>query len=300
MKARVFVSCGQSAQHEEIQLARRIGQLLESLGYDPYVAVAEQTLRGVKENIFARLADSEYFLFVDFKRELLPNRNHRGSLFSHQELSIASFLDKPLIAFQEQGVQLEGVLAFVQGNCTIFSDPKELLAAIADKVSKNWETDWHDQIIISREPKQFADALHPHPNFPRGRPVRYFHLEVKNAHCSKTAFNTYAYLEQIIDAKTGKPTDLRLVEFKWRGVVFPNVVIPQKSSRELDAFLVYHDLPAQLRLGAFTDSPEHMKTLELGDYELTFVVHSENFRTSRSTFRLHVGGTLNDIQFVSK
>lgn len=122
MKARVFVSCGQNMQNDEIQLARRIGQLLESLGYDPYVAVAEQTLRGVKENIFARLAESEYFLFVDFIRELLPNGNHRGSLFSHQELSIAAFLDKPLIAFQEQGVQLEGVLAFVQGNCTSFSN----------------------------------------------------------------------------------------------------------------------------------------------------------------------------------
>ena len=139
-----------------------------------------------------------------------------------------------------------------------------MLPAIAEKVSKSWRMDWRDEITILRDPNQFADERHMHSHFPQGRAVRYFHLEVKNEHCSKTAFNSYAYLERIIDMKTGKPVDLKLVEFKWRGVVFPNVVIPHKSSRELDAFLVYHDLPAQLRLGAFTDSPEHMKVLGPG------------------------------------
>jgi len=301
MKTRVFVSCGQSTDTDEFELANRIGRLLDSLGYDPYVAVAEQTLRGVKENIFARLSESECFVFVDFKREVLPDGSHRGSLFSHQELSIAAYLEKPLIAFQEQGVRLEGVLAFVQGNCTKFSNRDELLPMIADRVSKNWRSDWRDQITIVRDPNQFADALHMHPQFPQGRPVRYFHLEVRNEHFSKTSFNTYAYLERIIDTKTGKPVDLKLVEFKWRGVVFPNVVIPYQSSRELDAFLVYHDSPAKLRLGASTDSPEHVKALQPGDYELTFVVHSQNFAVSHSTFRLHAGGTnVNDIQFTSK
>lgn len=301
MKTRVFVSCGQSTNNDEYELAKRIGQLLDSLGYDPYVAVAEQTLRGVKENIFARLSESECFVFVDFKRDLLPDGSHRGSLFSHQELSIAAYLEKPLIAFQEQGVRLEGVLAFVQGNCTKFLKRDELLAMIADKVSKYWRPDWHDNIIITRDPSQFADARHLHPQFPQGRPVRYFHLEVKNAHFSKTAFNAYAYLERIIDIKIGKPVNLKLVEFKWRGVIFPNVVIPYQSSRELDAFLVYHDLPTQLRLGAFTDSPEHVKALPPGDYELTFVVHSQNFGVSRSTFMLHAGGSnVNDIRFVAK
>lgn len=301
MKARVFVSCGQNTQNDEIALAKRIAQLLDSLGYDPYVAVSEQTLRGVKENIFARLSESEYFLFVDFKRELLPDGNHRGSLFSHQELSIAAYLDKPMIAFHEQGVRLEGVLAFVQGNCTNFTNRNEILPLIAEKVSKNWQPDWRNQITIVRDSNQFADALHIHPQFPKGQPVRYFHLEVKNDHCSKTAFNSYAYLEKIIDVKTGKAVDLKLVELKWRGVIFPNVVIPYKSSRELDAFLVYHDSPAQLRLGAFTDSPEHVKLLRPGDYELAFVVHSQNFGVTSSTFSLHAGGTnVNDIQFIPK
>jgi hypothetical protein len=301
MKARVFISCGQNTQNDEIELAKMYGQLLESLGYNPYVAVSEQTLRGVKENIFARLSESEYFLFIDFKRELLSAGNYRGSLFSHQELSIAAYLDKPLIAFQEQDVRLEGVLSFVQGNCTKFSSRDKLLPLIAEKVSKSWQPDWLDQIRITRDSSQFADALHEHPHFPQGRPVRYFHLDVKNDHCSKTAFNCYAYLEKIVDVKTGNTVDLKLVEYKWRGVVFPNIVIPYKSSRELDAFFVYHDSPTRLHLGAFTDSPEHMKLLPAGEYELTFVVHSQNFSVTSSIFKLHVGGgNVNDIQFVIK
>jgi hypothetical protein len=240
-------------------------------------------------------------MFVDFKRESLPDGSHRGSSFSHQELSIAAYLEKPLIAFQEEGLRLEGVLAFVQGNCTKFSNRDKLLPMIDDKVSKNWRQDWRDQITIIRDPNQFADERHPHPQFPQGRPVRYFHLEVKNEHFSKTAFNTYAYLERIVDVNTGKPVEFKLVEYKWRGVVFPNVVIPYQSSRELDAVLVYHDAPAQLHLAAYTDSPKHVKALPPGDYELTFVVHSQNFGVSRSTFRLYAGGTnVNDIKFVAK
>ena len=82
----------------------------------------EQTLRGLKENIFPQLQDSEYFVFVDFKREkLVPHRRgktgklqHRGSLFSHQELALASFLDLQLLAFQEKGVkQDDGILRFL-------------------------------------------------------------------------------------------------------------------------------------------------------------------------------------------
>src|SRR5436190_19996924 len=107
-RARIFISCGQSKESDEPQVAREIAVRLERLGFDPYIAVAEQTLRGVKENIFEQLRKSEYFLFVDFKREFLVGTEPpvcRGSLFSHQELAIASFLDIDVLAFQENGVK---------------------------------------------------------------------------------------------------------------------------------------------------------------------------------------------------
>ena len=50
--AKVFISCGQQKESYEVDIAHKIKERLEELGYDPYIAVEEKTLRGVKENIF--------------------------------------------------------------------------------------------------------------------------------------------------------------------------------------------------------------------------------------------------------
>ncbi|MCK4361977.1 MAG: hypothetical protein KAW13_01695 [Dehalococcoidia bacterium] len=71
VRARVFISCGQQKETDEVKIAHDIAAKLDQVGFDPYIAVAEQTLRGVKENIFQRLSESEYIVFVDFKRERL-------------------------------------------------------------------------------------------------------------------------------------------------------------------------------------------------------------------------------------
>src|SRR5438552_16045162 len=89
LRARVFISCGQSKHSDEVETAQKIARRLQELGFDPWLAVEEQTLRGLKENIFSQLEKSEYFIFVDFKRERLMAADpaaHRGSLFAHQEL----------------------------------------------------------------------------------------------------------------------------------------------------------------------------------------------------------------------
>jgi len=52
IRAKVFISCGQQKERNEVDLAYKIREQLEELGYDPYIAVEEKTLRGVKENLF--------------------------------------------------------------------------------------------------------------------------------------------------------------------------------------------------------------------------------------------------------
>jgi hypothetical protein len=50
-----------------------------------------------------QLETSDYFLFIDFKRERIRCPNiFRGSLFTNQELAIASFLGLESIVFQEK------------------------------------------------------------------------------------------------------------------------------------------------------------------------------------------------------
>ena len=43
------------------------------------VLAEEVEFTGVREDIFRRLRNSEYFLFIDFKRELIGDGYHRGS-----------------------------------------------------------------------------------------------------------------------------------------------------------------------------------------------------------------------------
>jgi hypothetical protein len=63
------------------------------------------------------LEKSEYYLFIDFRREELGSQRFRGSLFSHQELGIATYLKKEhILIFQERGVlERDGIKGYVPG-----------------------------------------------------------------------------------------------------------------------------------------------------------------------------------------
>lgn len=304
LRPRVFISCGQRDGTDEPEIARRIAQLLERLGFEPYVAVQEQSLRGLKENIFARLSESEYFLFVDFKRERIGRNEFRGSLFSHQELAIASFLDIPVLAYRERGVRkLDGLIQFLQANCSEFSSREGLTDQIEKDIRAKWQTGWRNQLRLTRNPDQFGDESHlGYKQFPKGRPVRYFHVRVVNDHRTRTAFNCFGYLQHIKELPSGATIQPPPVEYKWRGAMWPAATIPFRGSRELDAFFVYHDEPASLYFGTLTDSPRHQVILlSPGQYELTFAVHSGNFPYAASVFELRFGGkSVNDITFVPK
>ena len=49
----MFISCGQAKGTDEERIAAEIARRLQELGFDPYIAIQEQTLRGLKENIFS-------------------------------------------------------------------------------------------------------------------------------------------------------------------------------------------------------------------------------------------------------
>src|SRR5215831_3571838 len=66
--ANVFISCG-DARAAEKAIAHEVAARLERMGFKPYVAVEVHDLRGLANNIYAQLDASEYFLFIDFKRE---------------------------------------------------------------------------------------------------------------------------------------------------------------------------------------------------------------------------------------
>lgn len=300
-RARVFISCGQAKGSDEIIIANQIGEQLSECGFDPYIAVQEQSLRGLKENIFGQLGTSEYFVFVDFKRERLGVSEpavHRGSLFSHQELAIASYLDIEVLALREDGVKADdGIIKFLQTNAIPFANRHLLPSVIADEIKRRrWDSRWRNSLALMRHARQFSDARVqglPSPNM-----GRFFHINVHNHHRSKTANNCYVYLERVVRLDTMEDVPLKVVEFKWAGSVLPNVQIPSRSVRSFDAFWVKHDMPGCLQFNLFSDSTEFIpRIMATGKYALSYTVISENFPTARHTFTLDLSTSLNSTSF---
>jgi len=261
------------------------------------VAVAEQSLRGLKENLFEQLSRSEYFLFVDFKRERLDGTDvHRGSLFSHQELAVASFLDIEVLAFQEQGTKLtDGILGFIQANAISFSERNKLPDLVADYVEKRindgrWDPRWRNELALERRPEDLSDPVIRDT----GKAGRFFHIRVHNRYRTKTALNCYAYLEKASALDSDSDIPLRPVEFKWEGYILPNAHIHAKTVRRFDAFWILHEDPTQLQFNPFCDAWPFLPKIggANSQYKLTYLVLADNFPPARRSLVLKIGRSL--------
>lgn len=300
LKARVFISCGQRKDSREADVAKAIREVLEGIGFEPYVAVQEQTLQGLRENIFSQLSASEYFLFVDFVREqLVGGEEHRGSLFSHQELAIASYLELEVIAFQQRGVKpLDGMIGAMQLNPITFEDPATLPEMVREQVKKvGWRPDWKNILRIDRTNGEFQDAYIA--GTPSPRLARFFHLTINNLNIRKIALSCTAYLESMKKLPENAPVPVRTVELKWAGYMLPTVPIMPRSHREVDAFYVLHDEPNILRFNCFSDSDYYLPpVLGYGKYLLNYVVISANFPAARITVEATIGNSIDDVSLV--
>jgi hypothetical protein len=299
-RARVFISCGQRKDTKEADIAQEIKDALNKKGFNPYVAIQEQTLDGLKENIFARLSESEYLLFIDFPREQMIGKTEcRGSLFSHQELAIASYLQLEVIAFQQSNTALEGMMATMQLNPIPFTDLAKLPAMVLEEVEKRgWRSDWQNVLQVERESLEFQDARVSFRN--QQKMARFFHLTVKNRHRSKIAKNCTAYIESSTKLPENVTATLGTVELKWAGYTMPTAAIMPLSERELDAFFIIHDEPNILYFNCFSDSSYYgMPLLGYGDYILTYVVISENFPIARAAVKATIGNSIGEASLVA-
>lgn len=302
MKARVFISCGQNKNSDEIAVAQAIAESLSSLGFDPYIAVQEQTLRGLTENIFRQLADSEYLIFIDFKREQLANSSdYRGSLFSHQELAVAAFLDLDVLPFQEVGViRLDGMIRFMQANATEFTDRTTLPRLVTAKLrERGWTPSWRRTLRLERDPKQFEDV----PSVDsQGRPAglrRFFHASVVNQHRSLVAAHAYVYLDRIGTVGQTVTPPMKTIELKWAGYVFPNAVVRPGTSRDFDCCWIHEKYPSVAQFNVFADSTEYMPIIRgPGAFRLAFIALADGFSPQSLELTLTLGTTLDEARLV--
>lgn len=311
-EAQIFLSCGQNPDFGEPPFFELVEQKIKSLGFDCYVAAHKQSPRSIRENVFKQLEESDYFVFIDFKREEMKDKAgnviSRGSLFSNQELALASFLEMEIMLFQEDGVQRDGMLNAIQGNATSFSDRNKLPDLIAGEIRRRqWTTQTRNTLalsVYSNSPPRLNQTKTD------GRFSRPFHIKVENLHHRKDARNCFAYLDEVVDLNSNrnisKDEKWETVEFKWAGTRLASVrIAPKPSYRNFDAVWLFVNQQQQIGMGFFnsvvpalTDYFPHQ--LRPGRYRLTFVVVSDNFDPVRKSFIFEFGQTLESGKLLEK
>ncbi len=310
IRAKLFISCGQATRSER-ELSEDIRERMDRLGFDPYVAIKVQDLRGLREGIFEQLRDMDYFLFVDFCRErIIPHRGNprllrkqrperRGSLFSHQELAIASFLEIDAVLLQEKGVRaLDGMMSVFQGNSICFRSRAELPKLVEDTVRERmrtglWSPSNRRRLQLSAG-KPMREVLRTD-----GQVADFFPIRVENLHHKKTAENAVVFLEKIVQAETSTLLFNRPLEIKWGGSILPSLMIPPGGERPADGFYLLHKDPGTPRFNTvWTDYGGYVPRIcQPGVFHCTYCVRSTSFAPAWAEFRVTTGESVEAASF---
>jgi hypothetical protein len=300
LKSKVFISCGQNSDNEKI-IAIEIDKRINSLGYETYLAIEQHSLKGLKENIFNNLIDSEYFLFIDFRREKLQDvegnsSGFRGSLYTNQELAIATLLEKDVIAYQNESIKnSDGMLGSIQLNAIKFSDDdiRDLPEKIESKIiEQGWSNHWKNKLQASVSPSFMVVKQYDNID------GTFYHLKVENLHKDKIARNCTATIKSIIDLTNRKDITSETVELKWAGTIIHSVSIMPQTFRLLDAFFVKHNTPSTIQFLSYADSPYHLPGISgTTNYEITYLILSENFLPIEIKTFIGIKGDIETIDF---
>ena len=310
-KSRIFICCGQRRGFDEEKIANELKAKLEEPGYnyEAYVAINDQTTKGFKENILGRLEASEYFIFIDFRREQLTNPEiceYRGSLFANQELAIAVAQEKQIIAFQESGIkEIDGIISVAQINPIKFFSRERIVDMVIDKVkskmdAREWDSTSRDEIDISRTEDDTKETFWGgNPD----DPTTAYHIKAKNQNKFKVARNCICFIKEVQNLVTGVRLTRELVENKWMILKTPDVAIPPLMYRKFDAFFIHKKNFDKAYLGYnrnIIDYPAIDFDYQLkapGHYLITYMIYSANFRPACAIFELILPDKYEDIMF---
>jgi hypothetical protein len=295
--ARVFISCGQLDGREK-NIGMAVKQHFADRGFETYFAELVNSSEALTENIFRFLNDSEYFVFVDFKRDVLNGDQYPGWLFVNQELAIATFLQLPGIGFTEKGVKREGILGYQIYNAVPFEDGTQILTALKEKTA-DWDPNSVNELTIRYDPNTTTKGTRL-SNWPGNPASDWYHLEVLNRNKRKHAFACMRYVTEIHNLESDQEYNLPTIGLNWSGIGEVTANIIAGGRRDLDAFFVVqgheHILFHERSLGT-TNPRYHLPKLGPGRYKIEFAVMSANFATVASRWLLEFDGRPESVSF---
>jgi hypothetical protein len=196
MKSRVFVSCGQRPREQDV--ARALCIVLDRRGFEAYLAINAQTILEINSGIIGELKNSDCYLFVNFCREPI-NQEHRGSLFSHQELAIAYALGfERILVVNQRGVLSEGMLHYIGINTECFEGFDDCCAVVERALDRSgWTPDYSRR--LTADGLRFSNELITYGNLAG----RFLYLDIKNGRPDIAALEATARLSEY--GPSGKP-----------------------------------------------------------------------------------------------
>lgn len=252
------------------------------------------------------MSDSEYFLYIDYKRERVEERRgkafNRSSVFCAQELAVAKYLNLEVLPFQQVGVRREGIVSSIALNPIKFKTKKGLTEKIIKEVAHRWKHGWKNQLFLENSKNSPADAVVRSNS--GERPGLWYHVAVENHHRDRMAHHCVGYIEKIIAPDGSNITRDILIEQKWRAVMSESATIPASRTRDLDGVHIFQDQPTIAYPGIngfIADSEELLYTLKgPGKFEISFVVFSDDFKPARDTFILDIDSDFRKTRFYKK
>lgn len=301
MPGKVFISCGQAFAEERVAAAE-LSQWLRDRGFLPYVAIQAQSIQDVNTAIISELKASDYYIFIDFPRELLKSDSdgaHRGSLFTHQEMAIAYILGFERVLFlRHKDVKLEGLLQYTASNATIFSTSKEAIQKAEDAIDeRGWLPSYTQHLVAAN--LNWSQGMICYISHSTGEHLvgRFLYIDIQNHRSDLAAFNTVARLGSINDANGNSIPIADCSHLKVTGQPGYAQTIWPGNHGAFDLLLAKAGQGGSICLNSSLDlSPKPPIITQPGRYILRYEILSESFPVLKFSIQLDVTGDAQTIQ----
>lgn len=277
-KSKIFISCGQ-ANANEIKVANEISTWLNSVGYKPYIAIETQSILDVNGGIISELKSSDYYIFINFKRdEIVSGKTtfYRGSVFTNQELGIAYAMGFERMLFVNQkDVRKEGIFGYLVSNTPEFTNYDDVLPIIKEAISKaKWTNDYSRNLIIQN--LRWGNRI-SYTDHTGRRDVKGLNVDVFNNRPDVGASNTVCRLQTISinGVKNISPDRSHLKCCGSPG--YSNTIWP-KDHIAFDLLSIDLNNPTNINLHSALDVNPRVPIINsIGKYELDYEVFAEGF-----------------------
>jgi hypothetical protein len=300
MAGKVFISCGQATNAEKA-VGSALFDWFKEKGFDPYLAIDVPTLFDLNSQILKELASSDFFLFINFKREQSANGfNLPLSLFSHQELAIAYSLGfERVIIVNQKGALKEGILKFIVSNTPEFEEAAEIFG-IAKKVVEiaKWNKEFSRGLFANNlvwgevNPRMlYRDHSLPQPMCQ----VTLF-CDIVNNRFNQGAGDCIARLAHIKkEGEERKPSwDRSHLKVTGQSGYKQNIFPTSHGAFDLLS-IDYHNPNWACLHSALDTSPRQPIIQGLGIFELDYEVFAEHFPLLRFRVKVELNGKVNPL-----